>query len=120
IHMVEGFIEDIQKHITIREEVLDNVMISVTEAVNNGIIHGNAADPRKHVHLTCNCYNDVLEFIIEDEGAGFNPENIPNPIHEDNLLKEGGRGVLIINAMMDDVRYERRTKGMRLTMRIRR
>ena len=120
VHMVEAFIDQVRKEIDIQDKVLDNVMISITEAVNNGIIHGNRADPEKFVHVTFNCYPDMLEFIVQDEGPGFNPSEIPDPFHEDNLLKEGGRGVLIINHMMEDVRYEHTPRGMRITMRIHR
>jgi len=120
IHMVETFVESLLELITIRDAIFDNIMISLTEAVNNGIIHGNHSDPEKNVHLTCRCFPNILEFVIQDEGRGFNPAEIPDPFHEDNLLKEGGRGVLIIHAMMEDVRYEKTPEGMRITMRIRR
>jgi anti-sigma regulatory factor (Ser/Thr protein kinase) len=118
IHMTEAFLEEIQKFIDINEDILDKIMISITEGVNNGIIHGNASNPAKTVLLTCNCYVDYLEFIIQDEGPGFDPEELPDPFHEDNILNEGGRGVLIINTMMDEVEYKRTKNGMNITMRI--
>ena len=93
-------------------------MISITEVVNNGIIHGNQSDPSKQVHLSCTCYDDRIDFVIRDEGQGFNPDDIPDPLDENNLLKEGGRGVLIVRSMMDDVRFHPTRDGMEVHLTI--
>lgn len=120
ISLVEAFILEIHDAVTLEESVLDRIMISITEVVNNGIIHGNKADPEKSVHLTCSCYDDRVDFVIRDEGTGFRPEDIPDPLAEPNLLKEGGRGVLIVRSMMDHVDFRQTEHGMEVHLSIRR
>lgn len=120
VRLVERFILELNDELGLEESVLDRIMISITEVVNNGIIHGNKADAAKLVHLSCSCYDDRLDFLVSDEGAGFLPENIPDPLDENNLLKEGGRGVLIIRAMMDRVEFRQGDEGMEVFLSIRR
>ena len=120
IKLVEAFILDIHDAMQLEESVLDRIMISISEVVNNGIIHGNQSDPGKHVFVGCDCYDDRLEFVIRDEGHGFRPEEIPDPLHDSNILKEGGRGVLIVRSMMDSVHFEQTEEGMEVHLTIRR
>lgn len=119
IRLVEQFILELNDEMQLEESVLDRIMISITEVVNNGIIHGNKADASKHVHLRCQCFPDRMDFFVRDEGRGFLPEDIPDPLDETNLLKEGGRGVLIIRAMMDDVEFRTLETGMEVFLSIR-
>ena len=118
IREIEDFLLSIHEQVHFEESVLDRIMISVTEAVNNGIIHGNKANPEKTVELMCTCNGTHVEFIIRDEGEGFSPEDVPDPLAEKNLLKEGGRGLLIIRAMMDSVEFRPNDKGMDLVLTI--
>jgi serine/threonine-protein kinase RsbW len=112
IKLVERFLLDLHDSVGLEESVLDRVMISITEIVNNGILHGNQCNPAKLVHITCYCYTDSLEFVIRDEGDGFIPDELPDPLDENNLLKEGGRGVLIVRSMMDEVTFRKIDTGM--------
>lgn len=120
VRLVEQFILELNDELLLEESVLDRIMISITEVVNNGIIHGNKSDADKMVHLGCTCYHDRIDFLVRDEGVGFLPEDVPNPLDEDNLLKEGGRGVLIIRAMMDVVEFRKGERGMEVFLSIRR
>lgn len=120
VRLVEQFILELNDELLLEESVLDRIMISITEVVNNGIIHGNKAEPEKQVHLSCSCYDDRIDFLVRDEGSGFLPEDVPDPLDENNLLKEGGRGVLIIRAMMDAVEFRRGENGMEVFLSIRR
>ncbi len=117
---MEAFVLELNDALALEESVLDRIMISITEVVNNGIIHGNKSDPNKLVHLSCACYEDRIDFSVRDEGGGFRPENVPDPLDEHNLLKEGGRGVLIIRAMMDVVEFRQVEHGMEVFLSIRR
>lgn len=112
IHKVSAFLSKIRHAVPISEELYGNIMISLTEAVNNAIVHGNKEDPQKSVHVRCECYADRLVFFIEDQGSGFDPDTLPDPLAEENLLKEGGRGVLIIRALMSDVSFREGVEGM--------
>ncbi|MFZ1729623.1 MAG: ATP-binding protein [Bacteroidota bacterium] len=120
IRLVEYFVLELNDALSLDESVLDRIMICITEVVNNAIIHGNGADEKKQVHLSCTCYEDRLDFLVRDEGSGFHPDNLPDPLDENNLLKEGGRGVLIIRAMMDAVEFRSSEQGMEVFLSIRR
>jgi serine/threonine-protein kinase RsbW len=118
IRMVERFVFELNDQFHYQDIFLDRIMISVTEAVNNAIIHGNKADPDKRVELSCFCYDDHIEFVVVDQGVGFIKETLPDPLAEKNLLKEGGRGILIIEHMMDSVSFSKTDSGMELRMSI--
>lgn len=106
IHKVEEKLELFCRKIGMRKNQIINCAIAVTEATNNAIIHGNKKDPNKKVSIEFNWSGNKLTIRIRDEGNGFNPDNLENPLHPDNLLKESGRGIFIIEKLMDDVRFE--------------
>jgi serine/threonine-protein kinase RsbW len=117
---VEAFLLEIHDLVGFEEDILDRIMISVTEVVNNSIIHGNGSDPDKTVMLECRCFDDHVEFTIRDQGGGFRPDEVPDPLDERNLLKEGGRGVLIVRAMMDEVEFTQTDSGMEVRLAVKR
>ena len=82
-----------------------DILISLTEAVNNAIIHGNDLNAEKMVSISMNCCGDSIAFRISDEGPGFNPANVPNPLAPENLESCGGRGVFLMQQLADDVSY---------------
>lgn len=96
-----------------------NLLVSASEAVNNAITHGNRNDPAKNVTLDLR-YVEGREIIIavEDEGGGFNPDNLPDPLLPENLLKPSGRGIHIIKSLMDGVDFQFTDRGTRITMRL--
>lgn len=114
IHLVEEFFRAVNESFELPEEKLHALLVSVTEAVNNGIIHGNKNDESKKVTLTCSMKGKTITITIADEGEGFKPDTIANPLHEDNLLNMGGRGVFLMKAFMQSVKYN--TKGNKVTM----
>ena len=118
IKEVESFLLKICEEKFIGQEEVDRIMIAVTEAVNNAMIHGNGLNPSKSVELLCECNNEQMEFVVRDEGDGFEPDTVPDPRMDSNLLKEGGRGVLIIRCMMDAVEFRRHKMGMELRLTI--
>ena len=89
-----------------------SLSIALREALINAIQHGNHGDASKLVRITAQVSNDEAEFSVEDEGAGFDQRDVPNPRDPRNLLKSSGRGVLFIQSIMDEARYD----GNRLTM----
>ena len=78
-------------------------MISVMEAVNNAIQHGNQEDVSKRVHVRIEANPGRLVCWVRDEGPGFDPESVPDPLSPDNLLTPSGRGILMMREFMDDV-----------------
>lgn len=81
--------------------------VAAFEALANAVIHGNREDAAKQVHITCRCQlgHDVA-IIVRDEGRGFDPGHVPDPTTAENVESEHGRGILLMRAFMDDVRYE--------------
>jgi serine/threonine-protein kinase RsbW len=84
-----------------------DVEIAVREALANAVIHGNRENPAKRVHVTCRCSLDgEVMLTIRDEGPGFDPAAVPDPTDQDNLLRTHGRGIWLMHALMDEVRFE--------------
>jgi serine/threonine-protein kinase RsbW len=91
-----------------------NLFVALDEAFVNAVKHGNHNDPRKLVRITAELSAKEARFTVEDEGDGFNVQEIPDPRDPANLFKTSGRGVLLIYNIMDEVQYNER--GNRLTM----
>lgn len=110
------FVEKIAKKMKFSASDVDNIAIATTEAVSNAIIHGNKEDRSKQVLLEVFPEEDRIVIIVQDEGEGFNPETVEDPLHPDNLLRERGRGIFILKSLMDEVEYSFPEKGTRVTM----
>jgi len=113
---VEKLAEKAADQIAFTEEEKDSLAIAVTEAVNNAILHGNKQDMSKNVHVRFVFYEGKLEVKIRDEGDGFNPENVSDPLAPENLLKESGRGIFILSTLMDDVQFKFSDSGTEITL----
>jgi serine/threonine-protein kinase RsbW len=79
--------------------------ICLDEAFNNAIQHGNRGDPRKKIRARVCVDDNRWGAIIEDEGAGFDPEGVPDPTREENVLREGGRGIMLMKEYVDELSY---------------
>lgn len=90
------------------------VLIALDEAIVNAIKHGNKCDPRKAVHIIAEFSSEGALFTVTDEGSGFTRENVPDPTEPCRLLEPSGRGLLLINHIMDEVRFNQ--CGNRLEM----
>jgi serine/threonine-protein kinase RsbW len=88
------------------EDVLHRVMLLTSEAVTNAIKHGNKLAEDKSVEIEFIHKNGAIEIWIQDEGDGFQRDNIPDPLADEQLLAVGGRGIFLIEEIADDVRYE--------------
>ncbi len=113
---VDSFLEGILRGYGVEETVIADIAISVTELVINGIIHGNDSDPDKDVTVAITKNDAQVEIVVQDEGGGFDPNEIENPIDAKNLLKEVGRGIFIVKSLMDSVDIARTAKGTRITI----
>ena len=91
--MIESFIDNAKERFSLDDDMYGNIMIAVTEAVNNAIKHGNSNDKSKNVFLSLSLDESMLRFIIKDEGNGFNFDNLPDPTAPENIEKLGGRGL---------------------------
>lgn len=105
IRIVESFIDNAKEKFNLNDDVYGNIMVAVTESVNNAIIHGNQKDKDKEVELRLDIGKDNLKFTIKDQGKGFDPNTLPDPTSPENILNPGGRGVFLINHLADEVDY---------------
>lgn len=105
ITIVERLIDDLCEKYNIPEEHYGNILIALTEAVNNAIYHGNRNDPEKKVSLQYKADPKRFYFRIEDEGPGFDYENIPDPTSPENIEKPNGRGVFLMRHLSDEINF---------------
>ena len=87
---------------------LFGVKLALEEAIVNAIKHGNGMDPSKSVYVKCEVDHERVRIIIEDEGPGFDPSNVPDPTDDDNLDKPSGRGLMLMKAFMTTIEYNAR------------
>ncbi len=109
---VEEFVNYFCKDINLTDDQLANVLLAVTEATTNAIIHANKCDQSKMVTINVKVNETKLVVKVKDEGEGFDPADIPDPTEPENLLNESGRGVFLMRVYMDNVEYNRTPSGM--------
>ena len=102
---VEEFVNFFAKDIGLKNEQIAALLLAVTEATTNAIIHANKCNVNKTVTVDVTVNSSKLIVKIIDEGAGFDPAKIPDPTHPENLLKDSGRGVYLMKIYMDDLKY---------------
>lgn len=102
---LEKFIGVVAHQYKISNDKYPDILISLTEAVNNAIIHGNKEDKGKYVEIELNETSRGLTFVISDEGLGFNPNSVPDPTKPENIGSCGGRGVFLMKQLADQVKY---------------
>ena len=105
IALTEKLIDDAcQKH-NVHESHYGNILIALTEAVNNAIHHGNRLDPAKQVMLGYEVKGEQIVFVVSDQGPGFDFEHLPDPTDPENIEKPHGRGVFLMRALADSVEF---------------
>ena len=106
IAVVERLIDKISADHGIVAEHYGNVLIAMTEGVNNAIVHGNKLDETKSVSVSCAIDEKSLVFRITDEGPGFDYDNLPDPTAPENIEKPHGRGVFLMRHLADECAFE--------------
>ena len=111
---IEVFIDDVCEHYKLGEDKYGNILIVLTEAVNNAITHGNKLDVDKMVSLNLEKSLDGLEFNVRDEGGGFDYDSIPDPTLPENIEKIRGRGIFIMRALSDEIEFTDEGRAVKL------
>lgn len=106
IRIIESFIDNAKDRFQLDDDLYGNIMIAVTEAVNNAIKHGNAGEKGKNVYLSLSLDSKLLKFIVKDEGSGFNYQDLPDPTSPENINKPGGRGIFLMKHLSDEVEFQ--------------
>lgn len=105
IRVVESFVDNTKEKFNISDDLYGNIMVAITESVNNAIIHGNGSDEKKYVHLTLTIHQDKVVFTVKDQGTGFDFDNLPDPTAPENIENVGGRGIFLIKNLTDEVSF---------------
>ena len=116
VNTVEQLVEKFAADSGFPEEERHKISIAVREASVNAVLHGNAYDPTKKVTVGFDTTGESLVISIADQGRGLNPEEIPDPLAPENLLKQSGRGIFLIRTFMDEVRFRTLNPGTEITL----
>jgi serine/threonine-protein kinase RsbW len=108
---IQRLVSEASEAFGLNEELAHWIELTVSESAINAIEHGNGLDPTKDVFLQISLDGLTIEVIVEDQGTGFQLSDIPDPTDLENLLKPGGRGILIIRSFMDKVEVTTREGG---------
>jgi len=118
VESTENQVLELAQQCGLPEEDSYQLGYAVREAMVNAVVHGNGYSANKRVHLTVRKLDALIEIVIEDEGQGFDEQRQGDPLAEENLLAQSGRGLMIIRAFVDEVDILRTaTGGTRVTMR---
>lgn len=108
VDIAESAVLKVAQEIGFKEDDMHALGMAVRESMVNAVAHGNRYNSRKKVHLTVSKASDHLTVVIEDEGEGFDLSALPDPLAEENLLRQSGRGLLLIQAFVDEFEVRRR------------
>lgn len=115
---VERFVEDICDYYNLNDSYFGNILIAVTEAVENAIIHGNQQNKEKQVTVQFNFSQKGIDFTIEDEGKGFDFQSIPDATDAQNNPDKKGTGIYLIKVLADEVRFLENGRKVQLQFNI--
>lgn len=118
ISKLDGFLVSLFDELNMEENDRERIRLSLHEGVTNAIKHGNKFDLDKTVNLCALHFGNHLEFQIIDQGAGFEPEEVDNPLDPANLLKDSGRGVFLMQMYADEVKYTDQGRQLNLGFKL--
>lgn len=108
---VEEFVNYFSVELGLDREKINGLLLAVTEATTNAIIHGNKNNKLKMVRIYVFVEGSKVTIKIKDEGKGFDPSIIPDPTDPENLLKDSGRGLYLMRVYMDGLTYNQTAEG---------
>jgi serine/threonine-protein kinase RsbW len=119
ISLIERFVEEICDYYNINDTYFGNILISLTEAFNNALIHGNRNDPERKINVVFESKPKGLSFTVSDEGAGYNPDEVPDPLDlEIDTSAETGRGLFLIRSLSDKTEIKKGGSSIEMFFRI--
>jgi serine/threonine-protein kinase RsbW len=117
IELVQAVVDDLLGRLGLEEEERHWIGLAVREAVANAIKHGNGGDPEKQVEVEVGLEEGAVVVTVRDQGGGFDPGRVANPLAPENLLRPGGRGIFYMKSLMDDVDYRFAAGGTEVVLR---
>lgn len=115
---VEEFVSLLSTEANLNPDRLAGLLIAVTEATTNAIIHANKKDPEKIVTISAIIDDDYLTITVKDQGTGFDPEKIPDPTAPENLMKDSGRGLYLMRVYAEELKYNLTPDGTETILKI--
>lgn len=116
INIVEKLVDDISAQQHLSSEIFGNLLVTMVEAVNNAIIHGNKLDETKEVVVNYGIDKGFFWFNVKDQGPGFNFYKLPDPTLPENIEKPHGRGIFLMTHLVDEIKFE--DNGTKVCLRI--
>lgn len=117
---VEEFVNYFSVELGLDQEKINGLLLAVTEATTNAIIHGNKNNKLKMVRISVFVEGKDISIVIKDEGKGFDPSIIPDPTDPENLLKDSGRGLYLMRVYMDGLSYNQTPEGTETILKLKR
>jgi serine/threonine-protein kinase RsbW len=115
IRIIESFIDNAKEKYHLDDDIYGNIMIAVTEAVNNAIRHGNKDNSAKNVLISLSLEEGMIKFKVQDEGTGFDFHKLPDPTLPENISRPGGRGIFLMKHLSDEVDFKENGKVVELS-----
>ena len=113
---IPDFVTDLQSKSSLTEDESSTLMLLLSEAVTNAIEHGNQNDEGKNVKVHIDINDKSITSVVSDEGEGFDPSTLKDPLKEENLLDVGGRGIFLIRELSDSFDFEDGGRTVRFTI----
>ena len=113
---VEAAAEKLTHQAGLDEDESFHVVMAVREAAVNAVLHGNGYDPNKQISVSFENTGKSLVITVADEGDGFDPERLPDPLAPENKLRGTGRGIFLIRSFLDEVHFRQLHPGTELTL----
>ena len=121
IRSIEHAVEYVTQHCTsccdYARRLNLNFRVGLTEALSNAMLYGNDSDPEKRVRVEVTIKHEEVSVIVTDQGMGFDPASVPDPTLPGNISKTGGRGIFLMKALMDEVKFNERGNSVTLVLR---
>ncbi len=117
VREAETRLKSVLRKLRLSDSEEHDLLVASSEAVNNAVSHGNKNNQTKNVTVDVGYVENEVTVSVEDEGGGFNPDSLPDPLSPENLLKPSGRGILIMKSLMDTVDFEFTSRGTRTVLK---
>lgn len=118
LRKVEKVIDEISGEYKIGEDIYGNILIAALEATNNAIMHGNKLDEEKNVTISFSLSEKKLMIKVDDEGNGFDYQNIPDPTAPENIENVNGRGIFLMEKLSDNINFSRNGASVELEFNV--
>lgn len=118
VSLVEEYVKGICQRYRLKAEKHGDILISLTEAVTNAIVHGNNRDESKEVQVQLSRQPNCIAFKVSDQGRGFDYKSLPDPTSPDNRTKCGGRGVYLMRCLCDQIEFHDNGRTVEMRFKI--